>query len=63
MTPDEMVSAACALIERRWANRNRLFFAIDGCAAAGKATLAKGIQASIGSASILRADLSREPIN
>lgn len=62
MTAAEMVSAACAFITQRRANRDRLFIAIDGCAAAGKSTLAKGIQTSIGSVSIVRADHFYRPL-
>ena len=63
MTPDEMVAAACALIEQHLTNRERLFVAIDGCVGAGKSALAKGIRNSIGNVSILRCDHFYRPLN
>jgi uridine kinase len=56
MTPDEMVRAACSLIEGRKRDGERLFVAIDGGAGAGKSMLARGIQGRLGSVSILRTD-------
>jgi hypothetical protein len=52
MTAAEMVSAACAFIAQRQRNRDRLFIAIDGCAAAGKSTLAKGFGHPLGASAL-----------
>src|SRR6266478_492067 len=63
MTPDEMVRAACSLIEGRKVEGKRLFVAIDGGAGAGKSMLARGIRDQLGSASILRTDDFFRPLN
>src|SRR5258708_11273244 len=63
MTPDEMVRAACSLIERRKRDGKRLFVAIDGGAGAGKSMLARGIRDQLGSVSILRTDDFFRPLN
>jgi uridine kinase len=56
MNPDEMIAAACALVARRQASRERVFVAIDGCGGAGKSTLARGVQDSMANVSIVRTD-------
>jgi uridine kinase len=63
MTPDEMVRAACSLIERRKREGERLFVAIDGGAGAGKSMLARAIRDQLGSVSILRTDDFFRPLN
>src|SRR6266481_2730691 len=63
MTPDEMVRAACSLIERRKVEGKRLFVAIDGGAGAGKSMLARGIRDHLKSVSILRTDDFFRPLN
>ena len=63
MTPDEMVRAACSLIEGRKIEGKRLFVAIDGGAGAGKSMLARGIHDHLGSVSILRTDDFFRPLN
>src|ERR1700687_5339086 len=63
MTPDEMVRAACSLIEGRKIEGKRLFVAIDGGAGAGKSMLARGIHDQLGSVSILTTDDFFRPLN
>src|SRR5216684_4640650 len=63
MTPDEMVRAACSLIEGRKREGKRLFVAIDGGAGAGKSMLARGIHDQLESVSILRTDDFFRPLN
>jgi len=63
MTPDEMVRAACSLIEGRKREGKRLFVAIDGGAGAGKSMLARGIHDHLKSVSILRTDDFFRPLN
>ncbi|MGC1676620.1 MAG: AAA family ATPase [Candidatus Binataceae bacterium] len=63
MNPDDMIAAARALIAQRRGGRERVFVAIDGCAGAGKSTLAEGIRDSIGSVSIVRTDYFFRPLN
>jgi uridine kinase len=63
MTSDEMVRAACSLIERRKVEGKRLFVAIDGGAGAGKSMLARGIHDHLKSMSILRTDDFFRPLN
>ena len=63
MTPDEMVRAACLLIEARKIEGKRLFVAIDGGAGAGKSMLARGIHNQLESVSILRTDDFFRPLN
>jgi uridine kinase len=63
MTPDEMVRAACSLIEARKTAGERLFVAIDGGAGAGKSMLARGIREHLESVSILRTDDFFRPLN
>ncbi|HLX36806.1 MAG TPA: hypothetical protein VKR29_03360 [Candidatus Binataceae bacterium] len=56
MTREEMVTAACALLQARRTGA-RLFLAIDGAGGAGKSTLAHGIEAAFaGCVSIVRCD-------
>lgn len=63
MTREEMVSAACALINERRA-KGRLFGAIDGGGGAGKSTLARGIEdAFAGCVSIVRCDDFYRPLS
>jgi uridine kinase len=63
MTPDEMVRAACSLIEARKTKGKPLFVAIDGGAGAGKSMLACGIHDQLKSVSILRTDDFFRPLN
>lgn len=67
MTPDDMVRAACSLIEERKAERKReawpFFVAIDGGAGAGKSMLARGIRDRRAAVSILRTDHFFRPLN
>jgi uridine kinase len=63
MSPDEMVRAACSLIQRRSTEGKRLFVAIDGGAGAGKSMLARGIHDHLKSVSILRTDDFFRPLN
>ena len=63
MTTDEMVRAACSLIEARKIEGKRLFVAIDGGAGAGKSMLARGIREHLESVSILRTDDFFRPLN
>src|SRR4029077_5811459 len=63
MTPDEMVRAACSLVEGRKREGKRFFVAIDGGAGAGKSMLARGIHDNLKSVSILRTDDFFRPLN
>ena len=63
MTPDEMVRAACSLVEGRKREGKRFFVAIDGGAGAGKSMLARGIHDNLKSVSILRTDDFFQPLN
>ncbi len=63
MTPDDMVRAACSLIDARKREAKRLFVAIDGGAGAGKSSLARGLRDQLKSVSILRTDDFFRPLN
>ncbi len=63
MTPDEMAVAACDLIARLRSDRKCMFIAIDGCAGAGKSTLARGIAARLSAAAIVRTDHFFRPLS
>src|SRR5689334_10801096 len=63
MTQEEMVSAACALLNSRRTGA-RLICAIDGAGGAGKSTLARGIEkAFAGCVSIVRCDDFYRPLH
>jgi uridine kinase len=63
MTREEMVTAACALLQARRTGA-RLFVAIDGAGGAGKSTLAHGIEAAFaGCVSIVRCDDFYRPLH
>ena len=63
MRPEEATDAACALIRGARSGRAMIVVAIDGGAAAGKSTLAKGIRDRLGTVSTLRADHFFRPLN
>jgi uridine kinase len=63
MRPEEAIDAACAATRAAQIGRAITVVAIDGGAAAGKSTLAKGIRDRLGRVSILRADHFFLPLN
>ena len=63
MRPEEAVRAACALIETTRLAHGNVIAAIDGAGGAGKSTLANGIRAAFGSASIVQVDDFYRPLS